>query len=87
MYEIDGMSFRKYCLLHGLNYYSIYDRMLDKCETPKEAMKNIKPIIKYNGKTRKQICTENKISYSKLCRLMQNGLSFEEAFKKTKADA
>ena len=49
MYEINGMSLRKYCLKNGVNYFSVYQRMLDKCETPEEAIKNIKPIKNMMG--------------------------------------
>ena len=84
MYEINGMSLRKYCLEKGINYFSVYQRMIDKCETPEEAIKNIKPIKKYDGKSRYHICKIQRISYHKFCRLMRNGLSYDEAMAKIK---
>lgn len=84
MYEINGMSLRKYCLKNGVNYFSVYQRMLDKCETPEEAIQNIRPIKKYDGKSRKQICDIEKIPYHKFCRLMRKGLSYSEAMEKIK---
>lgn len=79
-YEVGGKSLWKYCRENGLRYFSVINRMNDKCETVEQAVKNICPIIRYNGKSRVQICKEYDIPHSSCCRLMKNhGFTLEQA--------
>lgn len=79
-YEVCGKSLWKYCQENGLRYFSVINRMNDKCETAEQAVKNICPIILYDGKSRAQICKEHDIPHSSCCRLMKNkGFTLEQA--------
>lgn len=78
-YSIEGMSLRAYCRKYNLKYFSIWHRMTEKNESPEEAVKNVRTIPLYNGKTKARICREANISYQLCRKLMQRGMSLEEA--------
>lgn len=82
-HTIQGESLRKYCIKNGLNYMSVCDRINRKYETPEEAVKNIKPRKKYNGKSVRQICKEKGVSYSNCTKLMLlKGMTLNEALRR-----
>lgn len=79
-YFINGMSLKQWCKKNGLNYYSVFYRMVEKMETPEDAVKNIRSYPLYDGKSVRQICDEKEISQSSVCyRMKRKGETLEQA--------
>lgn len=77
---VDGMTLVEWCRKTGLSYFSVYYRMVEKCETAEQAAKNIRHYPLYDGKSVRQICKENGISQTSLWyRMNKRGESLEQA--------
>lgn len=79
-YYVNGTTLMQWCKKNGLKYYSVFYRMVEKMETPEDAIKNIRSYPLYNGKSVRQICGENEISQSSVSyRMKRKGETIEQA--------
>lgn len=89
---VNGKGLHKYCLENNISYARVYYWLDKKGLSMEESLKKAvgkriysQTKFRINGETVYGFCRDNKILYNSVVKGIKNGLSAEEAIRKSKA--